>query len=188
MWHIRSTTRLLYPYSLSYLVTQPVTIRLRWWTWPYQATSFTNWGLSEMQALPSTMEDRLSVMKSVDTTWSSVYARMPLKRSVAAASCIAFLMSSSEAYRNTIHKSHKVPWTKLVLPVCRSSQLRTHQEWALWRPFQLVSCNVIWCALNRSITQAPYPLRSGITLPTALAAPVDAGMMFWAAVRPSRQF
>ena len=33
-----------------------------------------------------------------------------------------------------------------------------------------------------------YPLSSGITLPTALAAPVEAGMMFWAAPRPSRQF
>lgn len=31
------------------------------------------------------------------------------------------------------------------------------------------------------------PLRSGMTLPTALAAPVDDGMMFWAAVRPPRQ-
>uniref|UniRef100_A0A147BVJ1 Putative secreted protein n=1 Tax=Ixodes ricinus TaxID=34613 RepID=A0A147BVJ1_IXORI len=30
------------------------------------------------------------------------------------------------------------------------------------------------------------PFSSGITLPTALAAPVDAGMMFWAAPRPSR--
>lgn len=28
------------------------------------------------------------------------------------------------------------------------------------------------------------PFSSGITLPTALAAPVDAGMMFWAAPRP----
>lgn len=32
-----------------------------------------------------------------------------------------------------------------------------------------------------------YPLRSGMTLPTALAAPVEAGMMFWWAPRPSRQ-
>merc|ERR1719312_2088890 len=29
------------------------------------------------------------------------------------------------------------------------------------------------------------PLSSGMTLPTALAAPVEAGMMFWAAPRPS---
>lgn len=33
----------------------------------------------------------------------------------------------------------------------------------------------------------PYPLSSGMTLPTALAAPVEAGMMFWWAPRPSRQ-
>merc|ERR1712000_55273 len=32
-----------------------------------------------------------------------------------------------------------------------------------------------------------FPLRDGITLPTALAAPVLLGMMFWAAVRPPRQ-
>ena len=31
------------------------------------------------------------------------------------------------------------------------------------------------------------PLRAGITLPTALAAPVEEGMMFWAAPRPPRQ-
>lgn len=31
-----------------------------------------------------------------------------------------------------------------------------------------------------------YPLSSGTTLPTALAAPVEAGMMFWEAPRPSR--
>lgn len=30
-----------------------------------------------------------------------------------------------------------------------------------------------------------YPLSSGMTLPTALAAPVEAGMMFWLAPRPS---
>ncbi len=31
-----------------------------------------------------------------------------------------------------------------------------------------------------------FPFRAGMTLPTALAAPVEAGMMFWAAPRPSR--
>ena len=31
------------------------------------------------------------------------------------------------------------------------------------------------------------PFSSGMTLPTALAAPVEAGMMFWAAPRPSLQ-
>jgi hypothetical protein len=31
-----------------------------------------------------------------------------------------------------------------------------------------------------------FPLREGMTLPTALAAPVEAGMMFWFAPRPSR--
>ena len=35
-------------------------------------------------------------------------------------------------------------------------------------------------------SQGSYPLSSGMTLPTALAAPVEAGMIFWAAPRPSR--
>merc|ERR1719333_1950404 len=35
--------------------------------------------------------------------------------------------------------------------------------------------------------QVRLPLRLGMTLPTALAAPVDAGMMFWPAPRPPRQ-
>lgn len=30
-----------------------------------------------------------------------------------------------------------------------------------------------------------HPFSSGMTLPTALAAPVEAGMMFWLAPRPS---
>ena len=36
------------------------------------------------------------------------------------------------------------------------------------------------------MTMPTDPLRSGMTLPTALAAPVEAGMMFCEAVRPSR--
>jgi hypothetical protein len=31
-----------------------------------------------------------------------------------------------------------------------------------------------------------FPLREGMTLPTALAAPVEAGIIFWFAPRPSR--
>jgi len=31
------------------------------------------------------------------------------------------------------------------------------------------------------------PFKAGITLPTALAAPVEEGMMFWDAQRPPRQ-
>jgi hypothetical protein len=39
-----------------------------------------------------------------------------------------------------------------------------------------------WKAMPRS-----FPFNSGMTLPTALAAPVDAEMMFWAAPQPSLQ-
>lgn len=35
------------------------------------------------------------------------------------------------------------------------------------------------------LNMGTYPLSSGMTFPTALAAPVEAGMMFWLAPRPS---
>merc|ERR1719198_2709898 len=40
---------------------------------------------------------------------------------------------------------------------------------------------------TRNAMPVSLPLSSGSTLPTALAAPVDAGMMFWPAPRPPRQ-
>src|SRR5690606_36138158 len=40
---------------------------------------------------------------------------------------------------------------------------------------------------TRKAMPVSLPLSSGITLPTALAAPVAEGMMFWAAPRPPRQ-
>merc|ERR1719217_334338 len=40
---------------------------------------------------------------------------------------------------------------------------------------------------TRNAMPVSLPLRPGSTLPTALAAPVDAGMMFWPAPRPPRQ-
>lgn len=44
------------------------------------------------------------------------------------------------------------------------------------------------CALYPGCSLLPsYPLSAGMTLPTALAAPVEAGMMFWWAPRPSLQ-
>lgn len=39
---------------------------------------------------------------------------------------------------------------------------------------------------TRNAIPVSLPFKAGITLPTALAAPVEAGMMFWAAPRPSR--
>jgi hypothetical protein len=39
---------------------------------------------------------------------------------------------------------------------------------------------------TRKAMPVSFPLREGMTLPTALAAPVEAGMMFWFAPRPSR--
>merc|ERR1719487_2023013 len=40
---------------------------------------------------------------------------------------------------------------------------------------------------TRKAMPVSLPLSSGSTLPTALAAPVEAGMMFWPAPRPPRQ-
>merc|ERR1712061_457368 len=40
---------------------------------------------------------------------------------------------------------------------------------------------------TRKAMPVSLPLRSGMTLPTALAAPVDEGMMFWPAPRPPLQ-
>merc|ERR1719192_105928 len=40
---------------------------------------------------------------------------------------------------------------------------------------------------TRKAMPVNLPFNSGITLPTALAAPVEEGMMFWAAPRPPRQ-
>eukprot|EP01085_Mycamoeba_gemmipara_P004506 Mycagemm_TRINITY_DN11196_c0_g1::TRINITY_DN11196_c0_g1_i1::g.4506::m.4506 type:complete len:109 gc:universal TRINITY_DN11196_c0_g1_i1:895-569(-) len=40
---------------------------------------------------------------------------------------------------------------------------------------------------TRKAMPVSLPLSAGNTLPTALAAPVEAGMMFWPAPRPARQ-
>jgi hypothetical protein len=40
---------------------------------------------------------------------------------------------------------------------------------------------------TRKAIPVSFPFKAGMTFPTALAAPVEAGMMFWAAPRPSRQ-
>merc|ERR1719171_188431 len=40
---------------------------------------------------------------------------------------------------------------------------------------------------TRNAMPVSLPLSAGSTTPTALAAPVDAGMMFWPAPRPPRQ-
>merc|ERR1712121_14318 len=130
----RSHTRWLKPYSLS-----------------YQDTSLTKCSFRAMQALASKIKERTSLLKSVDTTWSSVYPRTPCMGPSAAA-LTTFLMSSILAgfSRRTVRSTTETlgVGTRKAIPVS-------------------------------------LPLSSGTTLPTALAAPVEAGMMFWAAPRPS---
>merc|ERR1719244_862641 len=93
----------------------------------------------------------MSPLKAVDTTWSSVWPRIPFMAPSEAA-FTAFLMSSYLAgfSRRTVRSTTDTlgVGTRNAMPVS-------------------------------------LPLSSGMTLPTALAAPVDAGMMFWLAPRPS---
>ena len=61
-----------------------------------------------------------------------------------------------------------------------------HKTFSIFQPCQVTmeeQCLLV-CTLNYSwlkqalISKSTYPLSAGITLPTALAAPVEAGMMF----------
>src|SRR4051812_47482987 len=59
----------------------------------------------------------------------------------------------------------------------------------LWRHIHITfSVREARCSCTQCTTACvAYPFSSGMTLPTALAASVDAGMMFWLAPRPLRQ-
>ena len=72
------------------------------------------------------------------------------------------------------HKTYlKVSWSNQV------TQGRTmYGEWHYARLKWQILC----------VFTPPYPFRAGMTFPTALAAPVLAGITFWAAPRPSRHF
>lgn len=90
----------------------------------------------------------------------------------------------------------------LVSPSGMLGPQRKHLELGHGKPFLWVSCGHIWgggslrnsfpathLSLKRQLYcktgWTTYPFSSGMTLPTAFAAPVDAGMMFWAAPLPS---
>merc|ERR1719421_241470 len=131
-----STRRLEYPHSLS-----------------YQDTSFTKLLFSEMPALMSTTEEVFSPTKSVETTSSSTYPRMP------------FIGPSASALRAATMSSIEAPFSmRHVRSTTETSGVGT-----------------------RKAIPVSLPFKSGITLPTALAAPVAEGMMFAEAHRPPRQ-
>ncbi|XP_006894993.1 PREDICTED: uncharacterized protein LOC102855818 [Elephantulus edwardii] len=114
--------------------------------------SLTKWTFRAMPAPASKVEEWVSLLKSQETTWSSVYPRMPL-RGPSDACFTTFLMSS-------------------YLAAFSRRQVRSTTD-----------------ALGvgtRKAMPVSFPFSSGMALPTALAAPLDAGMMFWAAPRPSR--
>merc|ERR1719373_1403584 len=119
----------------------------------YQDTSFTKGSLSAMPAPISKIEEDLQLVKSVDTTSSSVQSRTPAM-SPAAASFTAATMAS-------------------YLAGFSKRQVRSTTETS--------------GVGTRKAMPVNFPLTAGITLPTAFAAPVDEGMMFWEAQRPPRQ-
>merc|ERR1711988_1833081 len=101
----------------------------------------------------SNIEEDLQVVKSVDTTSSSVQSRIPFM-SPPAASLIAATMSSYFA-----------PFSKR----------------------QVKSTTETSGVGTRKAIPVSFPLSEGRHFPTAFAAPVDEGIMFWDAQRPPRQ-
>merc|ERR1719383_1023772 len=119
----------------------------------YQDTSFTKLSLSEMPAEMSTTDEVLQDTKSVDTTSSSVYPRMPFIGPSASALIAATISLLGAAFSMRTVKS-----------TTDTSGVGTRKAMPVSLPFS-----------------------SGMTLPTALAAPVDEGMMFCDAHLPPRQ-
>merc|ERR1719428_234451 len=101
----------------------------------------------------STTEDVFSPTKSVETTSSSTYPRMPFIGPSASALIAATIASMDAPFSRRAVKS-----------TTETSGVGT-----------------------RNAMPVSLPFSSGITLPTALAAPVDDGMMFSDAARPPRQ-
>merc|ERR1719359_343473 len=119
----------------------------------YHEMSLTKVSFRAMPALMSTIDENLQLTKSVDTTSSSVWLRMPAM-SPSAAFFTAATMSSIFAGFSSL--------------TVRSTTLTSGVG-------------------TRNAMPVSFPFRAGITLPTAFAAPVDAGMMFSDAQRPARQ-
>mmetsp|Transcript_25527 Transcript_25527/g.41901 ORF Transcript_25527/g.41901 Transcript_25527/m.41901 type:complete len:220 (-) Transcript_25527:412-1071(-) len=132
----KSTKRFEYPHSLS-----------------YQEMTLWKLSLRKMHAPASIVDEAGSWMKSQETTFSSVYPRMPLsspsEASLRAARISSPLAGFSERKVKSTRETSAVG-TRMAIPVS-------------------------------------FPLRAGRTLPTALAAPVEAGMEFCNAQRPARQ-
>ena len=124
---IKSSTRLLYPNSLS-----------------YHETSLTKLFVKAIPALASKMLLLASPTKSDDTTKSSVYPRMPLSSPSEAFLIVALISSYDASLPNLQVKS-----------TTDTSMVGTRKD-----------------------IPVSLPLSAGITLPTALAAPVEDGIIF----------
>jgi len=92
-----------------------MTVPLRAWC-IYHETSLTKWSLSEIPAPASKMLLRLQVMKSVETTCSSVYPRMPFIGPSAAAFTAALIWSYDACTRATTSSVNST--RTLPSPVC----------------------------------------------------------------------
>lgn len=80
------------------------------------------------------------------------------------------------------------PW-KPLFQGGRQDQQRRHQAWEHGKPIRYISQwskNTVSVFFNH-VTHVSLPFRAGMTLPTALAAPVDDGIMLLFTLRPPRQ-
>mmetsp|Transcript_5817 Transcript_5817/g.16591 ORF Transcript_5817/g.16591 Transcript_5817/m.16591 type:complete len:268 (+) Transcript_5817:209-1012(+) len=111
------------------------------------------WGLRDMLAVASTVQEAESWMKSLETTDSSVHARMPLS-------------SLSEACL----RASRICSLVTALPVLK---VRSTMETS--------------AVGTRIAIPVSFPASSGRTFPTALAAPVEAGIALLRAQRPALQ-
>mmetsp|Transcript_46806 Transcript_46806/g.70717 ORF Transcript_46806/g.70717 Transcript_46806/m.70717 type:complete len:239 (+) Transcript_46806:168-884(+) len=182
MYTARSTRRFEYPHSLSYQLTTLWKVSFRW-----------------MHALESTILERLSCTKSCDTTGKSVNPRMPPSSSDSEADLSAASISSAvhaflvRTVRSTKDTSAVGTWLEKgtryqYISVSQKADMRI----VYMADTKTVTFSKAITAKNRNkltLTAIPvsFPFSSGITLPTALAAPVDAGIILVKADRPPRQ-
>merc|ERR1719373_1083049 len=119
----------------------------------YHDTSFTKVSFRAMPAFSSKIDEALWLVKSHDTTSSSVQSKTPFMGPAAA----SLILSTISLYVAGF-------WRRHVRSTTDTSGVGTRKAMPVSLPFS-----------------------AGSTLPTALAAPVEDGMMFSEAQRPPRQ-
>uniref|UniRef100_A0A671WJS9 Uncharacterized protein n=1 Tax=Sparus aurata TaxID=8175 RepID=A0A671WJS9_SPAAU len=141
----------------------------------YHVTSLTKWSLRAMPAPASKMEEWLSPLKSVETTCRRARERLTRKLT---GKLFQDQGEETNAYlvlcvsQDALHGSFSCSLDDL-LDVTGFSR-RTVRS----------TTDTLGVGTRKAMP-VNLLLSSGMTLPTALAAPVEAGMMFWLAPRPS---